>query len=130
MDRREVAGVDIVHDAEVFPWPIEDNTCAVIMMSHLMEHVKPWLTFDVMNECWRVLEPGGVFLLVSPYATSFGMFQDPTHCNFINEAWICYFDPEHESGFWNIYQPKPWKIEKNYWQQNGNIEIALRKRAE
>jgi predicted SAM-dependent methyltransferase len=125
MDRREVPGVDIVHDAEDLPWPLEDESCAVITMSHLIEHVKPWLTVDIIDECWRVLEPGGVLLIVTPYATSFGYYQDPTHCNPWNEATVTYFIQEEP--LYEIYRPKPWKLDNLFWNLYGNIEIAMRK---
>ncbi len=59
IDKRDITGVDIVHDIEVIPWPIDDNACAIAVMSHLIEHIKPWLQIDILNECWRVLECGG-----------------------------------------------------------------------
>ena len=128
MDKRKLNDqVDIVHDAEVFPYPLEDNSCAVVMMSHLLEHIKPWLSLDLFDEIWRILTPNGVLMVVSPYATSFGMMQDPTHCNFVNEATFAYFDPSHESGLYTIYRPKPWKVTKIAWSMDGNIECAMRK---
>ena len=81
MDKRKVDGVDIVHDAEKVPWPLDSDACSIIAMSHLIEHIKPWYQIDVINECWRILEPGGLLLIATPYATSFGYSQDPTHCS-------------------------------------------------
>ena len=127
MDMREIPGVDIVHDAEVFPYPLEDESCAVIKASHLVEHIKPWLTIDLFNECWRLLEPKGLFMIATPYAGSHGFWQDPTHCNGFNESTFAYFDPSHQSGLYGIYQPKPWKIEMLTWDFRFNIECALRK---
>jgi len=123
-----VPGVDIVHDIEIFPWPLEDESCALIAMSHLVEHIKPWLQLDLMNECWRVLEPNGVIMISTPYATSFGYNQDPTHCCPWNEATPDYFDPEKP--LYNIYKPKPWKIEHLSWVIIGNLELVMRKREE
>jgi len=127
MDKRDLPTVDIVHDAEDIPYPLKDGSCSVIMMSHLIEHIKPWLTISVMDECWRLLEKDGWLLICTPYATSFGFYQDPTHCNPWNEATPAYFDPTHESGLYSIYKPKPWKIEKLYWDLVGNMEIAFEK---
>ena len=128
MDKRKVAGVDIVHDAEVFPWPIEDDQCDVIVMSHLVEHIKPWLQIDLINEAWRVMKVGGVLMIATPYATSFGYYQDPTHCKPWNEATPTYFvkgQPLYE-----VYRPKPWIGEKVAWDPKGTLEVALRKVAE
>uniref|UniRef100_A0A6M3LK12 Putative methyltransferase n=1 Tax=viral metagenome TaxID=1070528 RepID=A0A6M3LK12_9ZZZZ len=127
MDKRKVPGVDILHDAEVSPWPLPDSICNKILCSHIYEHIKPWVSIDFMNECWRVMKPGGQLLISTPYATSHGFYQDPTHCNPANESTWTYFDPAHF--LWKIYKPKPWKIIRNAFQMIGNMEIILEKRS-
>lgn len=126
MDIRKMPGVDIVHDAEVFPWPLPDAICNKILLSHLWEHIKPWHTIDFMNELWRIIKPNGQLLIVTPYAGSFGYFQDPTHCNPTNEATMTYFDPAYP--LYGVYKPKPWKIARNAYQMNFNLEIILERR--
>ena len=126
MDKRAIPGVvDIVHDAEVLPWPIPDALCNKILLSHLWEHIKPWLAIDFMNECWRVMKPHGQLLISTPYATSFGFYQDPTHCNPANEATWTYFDPAYP--LYAIYKPKPWRIQRNAYQLTGNMEVIFEK---
>lgn len=41
MDYVDYPGVDIVHDVEVFPWPIPDNTFQLAVSSHVLEHLNP-----------------------------------------------------------------------------------------
>lgn len=125
MDKRKLDDVEIVHDAEVFPWPFEDNSVSVIKMSHFVEHVKPWLTVDLINECWRILEPDGKLLISTPYAGGFRYWQDPTHCNGFNEATFSYFDPREP--LYQIYRPKPWRIDNLFWQIHGDIEVSMTK---
>lgn len=81
-----------------------------------------------LDECWRVSKVGGQLAMVFPYAGSIGFYQDPTHSSPITESTIFYFDPEHSSNLWYIYKPKPWKIEVNAYQVNGNMEVILSKR--
>lgn len=81
-----------------------------------------------MDEVWRVLEPGGRFVFVVPYAGSQGYFQDPTHINPLNEVTMAYFDPLDQSKLWHLYRPKPWKIIDNFWSAYGNLEVKLEKR--
>jgi len=126
MDKRKIPGVvDIIHDIEVFPFPLPDNTCSVILMSHVIEHIKPWLMIDLMNELWRVMEPGGQLWLAFPYAGSFGFWQDPTHCNGCNQATFTYFDPKHP--LYQVYKPLPWDLKQNTWSETGNMEVILEK---
>jgi hypothetical protein len=127
MDKRELEGVDMVHDLEVFPYPIPDEVCCIIKGSHIIEHIKPWLTIDLMDELWRIMQVGGKLLLSTPYAGSSLYWQDPTHCNGCNQITFQYFDPEYP--LYGIYNPKPWKIEQGFpvWQEPGNLEVIMEK---
>lgn len=125
MDIRKVKGVEIIHNAESFPWPIEDDSCSVVLMSHFIEHVKPWLQIDIMNEAWRVLEPDGLLLISTPYGGSFRWHQDPTHCASWNEATPDYFTPGKP--LYDVYKPKPWAIDRLFWSLRGDIEVAFKK---
>lgn len=133
MDKRQVKGadgkdvVDILHDIEVFPWPIKNEAVLDILCSHIIEHIKPWLMIDLMNEMWRVLKPGGQLVISMPYGVSFGFVQDPTHCNACNEATWQYYDPRFP--LYGIYRPKPWLISKGFpaWQPHGGMEVLMRK---
>ena len=129
IDRRELPGVDIVHDLEEFPWPLPDDCCTIIIGSHIVEHIKPWLTVDFLNECWRVARPGCQLAFVHPYGVNSQFVQDPTHCNPCNEATWQYFDPRYP--LWLIYFPKPWKLMKGFpvWQENGLMEVVYTKLA-
>lgn len=84
-----------------------------------------------MNEVWRVLQYDGEFGMVFPYSLSHGMYQDPTHINFINEDTWEYFDPlgPRAGGMlWHFYKPLPWKIKSSAHARNGNMEVVLTKR--
>ena len=125
MDIRQLPGVDLVHDIEVFPWPLTNASCVLIVCSHVVEHIKPWFSIPFMNECWRVLEEHGELAISTPYPGSRGFWQDPTHCNGWSEATFQYFDPSYP--LYQIYKPRPWAIRKGFpvWQANGNLEVVL-----
>jgi predicted SAM-dependent methyltransferase len=114
IDIRKLPGVDIFHNLEVFPWPIRKESVQIAIASHYIEHIKPWLSIDFMNEVWRVLVPGGTFCASTPYPGSRGYWQDPTHCNGWSEV---------------TFQPKPWKIHTGFptWQVVGNLEVIMEK---
>lgn len=142
MDIQELPNVDIVHNFLEYPWPLPDESCIRAIASHVIEHVPPhdFGFVNFMNEVWRVLKPDGQFAISMPYATSPGMYQDPTHCNFCNENTWLYFDPLEEKaggGLYHFYRPKPWKIARDvrmpynqaiYFDYNGNMEVLLIKR--
>lgn len=133
VDYRKLPGVDLVQDLEVQPWAIPSESFNMVSCSHLWEHINPakggFLSF--VNEIWRILRPGGEVIINVPYATSPGMFRDPTHVNFINEETFSYFSPDdnlYNGGLYHIYSPLPWKIKILTWNQIGNLECVLIKR--
>lgn len=126
IDKRQVAGVDIVHDIEVLPWPLPDACCYRILMSHIVEHLKPWLIMDIIDEAWRVMLPEGQLLIATPYAGSPRFHQDPTHIHGWMEATALYFTPDYPE-LYNVYRPKPWKVLTNLWNSIGDMHIQLQK---
>jgi SAM-dependent methyltransferase len=133
VDYRKLPGVDLVQDLEKFPWAIPSGTFNVAVANHVVEHINPshGIFINFMNEVWRILKPEGEFLIGAPYATSTGMFRDPTHCNFVNEETWSYFDPDdqfYHGGLYHIYAPMPWRIKINTWHSTGNVEVVLVKR--
>ncbi len=129
MDVRELPGVDVIWNAEDFPWPIPDDSVMMAMASHLVEHIEPhggvFLRF--MDEAWRVLMIGAQFAISHPHAYSIGYAMDPTHANPCNfETWG-YFAPEHPSKLWSIYRPSPWKLCHLSGSPEGNVEVLLEK---
>lgn len=137
IDILPLKGVDIVHDLEEFPWPLPDECVITATASHVLEHINPHkgVFINFMNEVWRVLKKDGQFAFVVPHASSHGYQQDPTHVNMINETTMHYFDPDPENNtigpqLYNFYKPKPWKVVKQYFNPNGNLEVLLTKRLE
>jgi len=130
LDKRPLDGIDIVHDLEAFPYPLEDDSCLTIVASHIVEHIKPWLMLDFMDELWRLLKVEGGLAISMPYGASRGFQQDPTHCNMCNEATWQYFDPKFP--LYQIYKPKPWNIQVGFpqWNGNGNMEVVMTKKGE
>ncbi len=119
-------GVDIIHDLEKFPWPVESDSCLIVLAAHIVEHIKPWLTVSWMNELWRVMKKDGQLAISTPYAGSPGWFQDPAHCGHFTELSFHYFDPAFPK-LYEVHNPKPWKIEKGnpIWKSGGGLECIL-----
>lgn len=133
VDIRALPQVDVVQDFEEFPWRIPDGIASLVMASHLVEHINPakFTFMKFMDEVWRIMKPGGQFMIAYPYAGSPGYFQDPTHVNPCNERTWAYFDPLEAGGhLYKIYKPKPWRIVYSTYNQFGNGELVLEKRLE
>lgn len=123
MDIRKVKGVDIIHNVQDFPWPIPDNIVFQALCSHLWEHIEPKYRLQFMDELWRIMKPDGQLLLSTPYYQSVGACQDPTHYTCPTEGTFTYFDPNYP--LYGIYKPKPWKLVRNDYNWNGNLEAIL-----
>jgi hypothetical protein len=126
MDIAKHPNVDIVHDVQKFPWPIPDNICTWILMSHLWEHIEPKYRFQVMDECWRIIRHDGQLWISCPYAGSYLEAAHPAHYMCPNEAAFQFFDPDYQLWHSCSYKkPLAWKIESCYTNLGGCIEIVL-----
>ena len=108
-DRNDGPGVDCVTDLFTYPWPWADNSFDGALLAHIVEHIPHEIRFrrvpemyrdnvralqlEKMQDGWyaffselyRVLTPGSVAHILSPYAWSQGAMTDPTHTRWITE---------------------------------------------
>lgn len=137
IDIQQLAGVDIVHDLNVHPWPLKSDSVTEAKAWHIVEHIppvavteagtrRPFLEF--MDECWRVLMVGARMDIETPYGSSSGFYHDPTHCNPCSELTFEHFDPDYRRFL--TYRPKPWRLVSVRWDPESNLNVVLEKRAE
>lgn len=130
--------VDIVFDLQKYPWPMPQGFATLVMAGGVVSHIhrenKGFIKF--MDEVWKTLKVEGQLMISTPYAGSTGFWSEPTNVNGCTaQTWI-YFDPlakDHNGNLYNFYKrykPKPWKIERCFFQPDGNIEVLLSKRKE
>ncbi|MCC5870461.1 MAG: class I SAM-dependent methyltransferase [Gammaproteobacteria bacterium] len=83
--------------------PYPDSAVDYITAYDFLEHVPRLLYMperrtpfvELMNEIYRTLKPGGIFLSHTPAYPYSQAFQDPTHVNFITyQTFARYFDTE------------------------------------
>lgn len=98
IDAVPLAGVDVVHDLNLFPYPFSDGSFDEIIVNMVLEHLDD--TLAVMTEIHRLLRQGGVVRVRVPYYTSTDAFSDPTHKRFFTEKTFLYFT---EAFRWNFY---------------------------
>lgn len=138
VDIQKLPGVDMVWDINRHPWPLKPGIFLMAMCSHLIEHIPtvvidggvtrfPFIEF--MDEVWRLLKPGGEFMIACPHGNSQGFLQDPTHCHALNQTTFAYFDPLEANGvLYNFYKPQPWRVKYLTYNPSANIECVLVKR--
>lgn len=69
---------DVVCDLNKLPWPWKDSSIEAIEALDVLEHLCTRIA--VLNECWRILRPGGLLHIVVPDAAQgSGHWQDATH---------------------------------------------------
>lgn len=90
-------GVDLVGSVVTVnlfdvPWPWQNESVDEIYCSHFVEHVPDLVSF--MNECYRILKPGGTMEIAHPYQHNNRAWQDPTHVRALNEMSWAYYDAE------------------------------------
>lgn len=104
--------VDEIWDLRVFPWPWADNSVEHIWFKDVLEHLPD--VIGTINECWRVLQPGGSLHVSHVHYAFPNLYIDPTHLRGFHEQSFDYFDPTtHWGREYAFYTPYKWKIDKN-----------------
>ena len=73
---------DIVHDLDVFPYPIEDASFDQILLQDVIEHVRE--PIKVFEELHRIARPGARIQLRTPHFSSVLAYGDPTHRHYFS----------------------------------------------
>lgn len=73
---------DIVHDLNVFPYPLDDSSFDEVLMQDVLEHVRE--PVRVVEELHRILRPGGRLALRTPHFSSALAYGDPTHTHYFS----------------------------------------------
>lgn len=91
------AAIDVAWDLDTLPWPWPDDTFDAIDARSVFEHLRLTL-LESLDECWRIIKPGGVLTVVYPVCTHIAIHDDPTHRWFWSERAIEWADPATEYG--------------------------------
>lgn len=102
--RESTFGNIVAADLAVEPIPFANDSFDFLTAYDFIEHVPrilylPQRRFsfvELMNEIYRVLKPGGVFLSHTPVFPAAAAWRDPTHVNIItDETFPLYFDDKN-----------------------------------
>ena len=117
IDSINFPNIDFVRDLRTEKLPCGNNTVEEIHASHFVEHLTAVERIHLMNESYRVLEPGGKFILICPYWSSGRAYGDPTH------QWPPISD------FWFYYLDRSWRktcarhTDKEYWDKGYDCDF-------
>ena len=126
--RPEIA---VVHDLNVRPWPWADSTVDEIIARSVFEHLALTL-IETVDECWRILRPGGLLYAKVPYWKAEQAWMDPQHrWRWAPNVWD-WFDPDTAYGKeYGYYTTRKWQIVNpallNKAQSSIHITMRVRK---
>lgn len=96
IDANPRSDADIIHDIDVRPWPIADNSFTRVRAQDVLEHVEDF--FGVMAEIHRVCVDGAIVDVRMPFMSSLNFATDPTHRRAGTSGTFDYFDPKRPMG--------------------------------
>lgn len=134
---------DHLLDITKFPYPWRENSIDGIMADNIMEHIEPITFIKVMNECHRIMKPGGKIwirvphipikadienleftekdyrylrrIIVRTLEALNAAFTDPTHLGFFTLQTFDYWNKNHARGrtFGKSYGIISWTVIRN-----------------
>jgi len=107
--------VDITWDLNNLPWPWPDNSFDKIYAIAILEHLRLNL-LESINECWRILKPGGIIKIKLPFWNHDNCWADPTHTRGYSLRVFDFFDTSKTYGTdYGFYTTRKWKIVERGW---------------
>ncbi len=90
--------------SEIGRLPFETSTIESIISHHCLEHIGDGF-IPLVDEVYRVLKPGGIFLAITPLFPSYAAVQDPDHKRYLMVGmWTCFCghlgDENNPTGSW------------------------------
>jgi predicted SAM-dependent methyltransferase len=102
--------VDVTWDLNVLPWPWPDCSFDLIVACAVLEHLRLNLV-ESIDECWRILRPGGMLHVKLPHWQSDNSYSDPTHYWKVGLEVLNVFDPDTRFGRqYGFYTERKWRI--------------------
>jgi SAM-dependent methyltransferase len=96
VDIAPLPGVDVVADLSKLPLPFEDNSCEVIEMHNILEHLPD--VFGTLNELYRIAAPNCELIITVPYYNSIDYGSDPTHLHPFSQRSLDFLDSRTPAG--------------------------------
>jgi ubiquinone/menaquinone biosynthesis C-methylase UbiE len=119
IDNCDLENVDIKHDLNKFPWPIENSSFDEIHCYHVLEHVDD--VIKTMQEIYRISKNNSIVYIKVPHAScSKSLWSDPTHKRgFTCRSFLDYFNKDAKFGYYSNTDFILKKQKINYCLYNG-----------
>lgn len=103
VDMIDLPGIDVVHNLIKFPYPFEDNSAHEMKAVDVIEHLPTYIgeahgVIKFLEECHRILKPGGTLFLQTPGWKAEFLWIDPTHVRGFDIQSMDFFDPSTHFG--------------------------------
>ena len=82
LDIDKSSNPEILHDLNIYPYPIKDNEFDKIYAKHVIEHVNDPVLF--IQECYRILKTGGTIFIETPHFSSRVAYSETDHKRFFS----------------------------------------------
>ena len=130
IDFNSRTAADVIHDLNVFPYPLERSSFEEIYLDNTLEHLDD--VIRVIEEVHRICKPGGLVKVIVPYFRSHWAYIDPTHKHFFTVNSFAYFDPNNLICIRYAYSLARFKVEqvvfneslKNGWTKQIVVNLA------
>jgi len=132
VDMLDIEGVDVIHNLMDFPYPFETDSADYIQAVDLVEHLDNYTSdrrpsvVAFIEECHRILKPGGELFMQMPGWKSPLLWIDVTHVRGFDIQSFDFFDPDTEFGKTrDFYSEAKFKIVKKNEFENGVLRFTM-----
>lgn len=103
VDMIDLPNIDVVHNLMKFPYPFKSGVADEIKAVDVIEHLPPYIgeghgVVKFLEECHRILKPGGVLFIQTPGWKADFLWIDPTHVRGFDVQSMDFFDPSKHFG--------------------------------
>lgn len=113
--------VDIHFPLDVLPWPLADGSVEELRAFDVFEHLK--LDVQVwLDECWRVLKPGGLLIMRLPAWDNHYSYRDPTHQRVFHPESFLYWCPDAPGTIWRDFGQYYFGQDYAKWWKQESVE--------
>ncbi len=101
---------DKIWNLEKTPLPFKDDSIDEILVYHVLEHIQEFI--PLMHDFWRICKDKTIIKIKTPFYSSWGQFNDPTHVRFFTPFTFTYFEGENNYSHEVKKKNTDFKVEK------------------